>query len=149
MKVIRASRLHITCFTQSLRSSFSQPEMRKLVLKPVQIWNLSTRQTLQGHCCKWELQKGKVKERVRQDSVKLWSKHCWRKKKGAAFQPQGTGPGCCKSVQKRAKLDKKNILCEWRAGRKLDRADDQRADMKWVQTAGFLPFFYMTHVDDW
>lgn len=58
----------------------------------------------------------------------------------------GNWTSCFKSVQKRAKQDKKYILCEWRAGRKPDKADDPRADMKWVQTAGFLPFFKNYHL---
>lgn len=36
---------------------------------------------LQAQCHKWELQKERVKERARQDSVKLRSKHCLKIKK--------------------------------------------------------------------
>lgn len=50
-----------------------------------------------------------------------------KKKKGPTA---GNWTGCFKSVQTRTKQDEKYILCERRAGRKPDTADDQRADMK-------------------
>lgn len=72
-----------------------------------------------------------------------------KKKNRSHFPTTGNWTACCKSVQKRAKQDQKNILCEWRAGRKPDRADDQRADMKWLQAAGFLTLFWNNYHTYW
>lgn len=89
---------------------------------------------------------------------KVWKKECgttqhssdpnsvWQKiKKRIHFPTTGNWTGCCESVQKRAKRDEKNILCEWRAGRKPDGADGQGADIKRVH------YFWLSHllVIDW
>lgn len=82
-----------------------------------------------GQCFKWEFKKDRLKERVKQCSSNP-NRVLEKKKKRATFQPQGTGPAAASHSKKGQNETKKNILCEWRAGRNPDRADDHGADIK-------------------